>query len=70
MRYYTERPKPVKARKAWEYFYKRNPDKKIKKLWFNPNCWGRPMFIGNMWGWWVCEFEDGSVDYEVPGKIN
>jgi len=69
MKIYTEKPKTRRARKVWEYFQFRNPAQKITKLWFNPNCWQRPSAIGNMWGWWVVEYDGWKISYEIPDAI-
>jgi len=69
MRIYTEKPKARRAMKVWEYFQRLQPDRRITKLWFNPNCWRRPTCIGHMWGWWVVEYDNWKIDYEIPYTI-
>lgn len=61
MRIYTERPKPRRARKAWDYAIKVRGKEPIK-LWKNANCWRKGLSVaGNAWGWWIAEFNDGQL---------
>lgn len=66
---YTELPAPRTARRVWRHLQARRPAVPLAKLWKNPNCWGKARVAGNMWGWWVCEYQDGKIDYMAPGEI-
>ncbi len=69
MKVYQERPTQRRARRAWDHFQARHPGKRLARLWKNPSCFGGPRLVGNMWGWWVCEFDDGTTDFQEPKAI-